>query len=87
MMKIVSLALSFCLLCCVETGCASMRRHPVIYGVVIGGVVGTTYGLTHREGCPSTIDGYSYNGYGHPCPSRCDKDGCYWPGGSTFAHR
>lgn len=61
------------------TGCASMRRHPAIYGAVIGGGIMVTYSLAHRQGCPSVIDGYPYNGYGRPCPTRCDEDGCYWP--------
>ena len=54
-------------------------RHPLILGAIAGGTFALIYGLTHRTGCPSTINGYPYSGNGHPCPTKCDSDGCYWP--------
>ncbi len=58
------------------TGCASMRRHPLIYGAAIGATVGVTVALATRHTCPSMINGYPYSG-SPPCPNPATYD----PGG------
>jgi hypothetical protein len=69
--------LTVCLLLASTTGCAAMRRHPAITGMVAGGAVGLTLGLVYRPPhCPSMINGYPYNGT-PPCPNPATYD----PGG------
>lgn len=54
-----------------SVGCASMRRHPVVYEMAIGAATGATVALLTRHNCPSTINGVAYDGT-PPCPE-------YWP--------
>lgn len=54
------------------SGCASMRRYPVLYGMAVGGSVGLTYGLLTNHHCPSVINGYPYQGNQKPCPYNWD---------------
>lgn len=50
------------------SGCATMRRHPVATGIIIGAGVGIGMGIaTHRGSCPHTYDGQPYSGT-PPCP-------------------
>jgi hypothetical protein len=64
-MKIIALFLVVSMF----TGCATMRRHPVVTGLVAGAAVGITVGiLTHQKTCPQkTYDGSPYQGT-PPCP-------------------
>jgi hypothetical protein len=74
------------LLLLMSMGCASMRRHPLIYGAIAGGAAGLTYGLLSRQHhCPA-VPGYPAGsgdpapGYG--CPTQCVNGECYFkPGG------
>lgn len=50
-----------------STGCASMRRHPIVYGVVAGVAVGATVALATRHNCGHVYDGKPYDGT-PPCP-------------------
>ncbi len=59
----------------------SKQTKALIIGSTIGGTGMLVYSLFHKQGCPSMIDGFPYNGYGHPCPYECTKNGCEWPGG------
>lgn len=59
------------------TGCASIRRHPVIYGMAAGAVTGATIAILTRHNCPHMINGYPYDGtpdaQGH-CPNPATYD-------------
>jgi hypothetical protein len=48
-------------------GCATMRRHPALTGVIAGAAIGTTVALATRHTCPSMYDGKPYQGT-PPCP-------------------
>lgn len=57
--RIVSIALILA-----TTGCATVRRHPVIFSLAAGAAVGTAVALTHRLGhCPG-----EYRTGDPPCP-------------------
>lgn len=46
------------------TGCATVRRHPVVFGLVTGAAVGVTIALVQRHGhCPG-----EYTTGDPPCP-------------------
>ncbi|HEY6766618.1 MAG TPA: hypothetical protein VI386_17805 [Candidatus Sulfotelmatobacter sp.] len=62
-MKKLSIITLICL-----TGCTTMRRHPVAYGVLIGASAGVAIGLATRHTCPSMINDYPYEGT-PPCPN------------------
>lgn len=49
------------------SGCASMRRHPALYGIAIGAAAGATIALATRHTCPNTYEGHAYEGT-PPCP-------------------
>jgi hypothetical protein len=61
---------SILLLCSITSGCASMRRHPAIYGLAIGAGVGIAAGLiTKGVNCPQTeYEGKPYSGRSPGCP-------------------
>lgn len=64
MIKLTALILMVAML----SGCATMRRHPVATGIIIGAGVGIGVGIaTHRGSCPNTYDGHPYSGT-PPCP-------------------
>lgn len=49
-------------------GCATVRRHPVRTGVIVGGVIGLTVSLATRPGsCPVTPE-YPKGSGTPPCP-------------------
>lgn len=49
--------------CMFLTGCASMRRHPALYGIATGVAVGVTIAIVQRKGhCPPP-----YNSGDPPC--------------------
>jgi hypothetical protein len=52
------------------TGCATIRRHPVATGIIVGAGVGIGVGLATRGHghCPNIYDGRPYSGT-PPCPS------------------
>lgn len=54
-------------------GCATMRRHPVLTGVVGGAAIGVTVGLATRHTCPHMVNGYPYDGT-PPCPNPATYD-------------
>lgn len=57
----IALALALSLL---MTGCATVRRHPLIFSLAAGAAVGATIALTHRIGhCPG-----EYKSGDPPCP-------------------
>jgi hypothetical protein len=58
------------------TGCATMRRHPAVTGMVAGVAIGGTIAILTRHTCPHTINGYPYDGT-WPCPNPKTYD----PGG------
>ena len=55
------------------TGCATIHRHPVAFGVVSGVAVAVTVSSLTRHVCPATINGYPYNGT-PPCPNPATYD-------------
>lgn len=55
------------LFCCALSGCATVRRHPAITGLVVGAAAGTTIALATRHNCPHVYDGKAYEGT-PPCP-------------------
>lgn len=64
MIRIVAILLlvSFILL---SSGCATVRRHPRLTGLVVGAAAGTTAALLTRHGTCPTYDGYHGT---PPCP-------------------
>lgn len=65
-MLVKRLCLGFVLLSLI--GCAAIRRHPAMTGMIAGSAVGITVGLVTRPGhCASVYDGKPYNGT-PPCP-------------------
>lgn len=63
-MKITAVLLSIVML----SGCATMRRHPKLIGLVVGCTAGVTIAIvTQRGHCPNTYDGRPYSGT-PPCP-------------------
>jgi len=48
-------------------GCATMRRHPVVTGAVIGLVAGGTFAIVTTHNCKKVYDGKPYDGT-PPCP-------------------
>lgn len=48
-------------------GCASMRRHPAVYGIVAGVAIGGTVAILTHHSCPKVVNGYPYDGT-PPCP-------------------
>jgi uncharacterized protein YceK len=64
-MKIIALLLVVSML----SGCATMRRHPVVTGIIAGAGVGIGVGLATRGHghCPNTYEGRPYSGT-PPCP-------------------
>jgi len=49
-------------------GCAMMKRHPVVSGLVVGAAVGIGVGIVSRPGhCPNVYEGQPYSGT-PPCP-------------------
>ena len=68
MKRLISIALCFAL-----TGCAAMKRHPVITAAVvtIPTVIVVAHFTTHN--CPSVINGYPYSGT-PPCPNPATYD-------------
>jgi hypothetical protein len=63
-MKIISVLLMVAML----SGCATIRRHPVVTGIVVGAGVGIGVGLaTRQHSCPYSYEGHPY-GSGTTCP-------------------
>jgi hypothetical protein len=61
------------LLLLVTTGCASLRHHPVLYGMAAGVATGATIAILTRHTCPHAINGYPYDGT-PPCPNPATYD-------------
>jgi hypothetical protein len=59
------------LLLALTTNCASMRRHPVIWGVTTGAAISLVVVVATHKSCPPVINGVPYDGT-PPCPK-------YWP--------
>jgi hypothetical protein len=55
--------------CFVLNGCATMRRHPVVTGIIVGAGIGIGVGLATRGHghCPNTYENRPYSGT-PPCP-------------------
>jgi hypothetical protein len=62
MKKLIAVVLALSL-----TGCATIHRHPVLSGIVVGAAAGVTVGLLTRSSCPNRYDGKPYSGT-PPCP-------------------
>jgi hypothetical protein len=71
-MKIISVLLIITMF----SGCATIRRHPVVTGIVVGAGVGIGVGLATRGHghCPNVYDGRSYEG-NPPCPIDTPSEG------------
>lgn len=61
------------LIVALTSSCASMRKHPVITGAVVGLGAGAVLAVRQNKhnSCPTSIDGVPYSGT-PPCPT-------YWP--------
>lgn len=49
------------------TGCAAMKRHPVLVGAVVGVAVGATVAIVTTHNCAKSYEGKAYDGT-PPCP-------------------
>jgi hypothetical protein len=57
------------ILCLSLTGCATIRRHPVVTGLVVGAAAGAVIGYEMRvKHCTYTYDGQPYSGTTCPAP-------------------
>ena len=66
------------LLLAFSCGCATIHRHPVLSGIVVGGAAAATVAIVRHHSCANSYNGVPYQGT-PPCPAWCAPGGqCWW---------